>query len=82
MPTFLVFKEGKVVETIRGANSPTLKAAVEKARREGEEIARARKEKEVKVEEKKVEEEVKGDEMTVSGSYGISKGRGWKMSLK
>jgi len=31
MPTFLVFKEGKVVETIKGANPPALKSAVERA---------------------------------------------------
>ncbi|TGJ78899.1 hypothetical protein E0Z10_g9859 [Xylaria hypoxylon] len=31
MPTFLIFKNGSVVETIRGANPPSLTAAVEKA---------------------------------------------------
>ncbi|KAI1120496.1 thioredoxin-like protein [Nemania abortiva] len=31
MPTFLVFKSGSVIETIRGANPPALTAAVEKA---------------------------------------------------
>ncbi|KAI1779184.1 thioredoxin-domain-containing protein [Hypoxylon cercidicola] len=31
MPTFLVFKNGAVIETIRGANPPALTAAVEKA---------------------------------------------------
>ncbi|QDS77469.1 hypothetical protein FKW77_007123 [Venturia effusa] len=86
MPTFLVFKEGKVVETIRGANVPALKAAVEKARREGEEIMRIRKTKEEearKAKESREEKtpEVKNEETTVSGSYGISKGTGWKMSL-
>jgi PITH domain len=30
MPTFLIFKDAKVVETIRGADPPKLKAAVEK----------------------------------------------------
>ncbi|KAJ2970047.1 hypothetical protein NUW58_g9814 [Xylaria curta] len=30
MPTFLVFKNGSVIETIRGANPPALTAAVEK----------------------------------------------------
>jgi thioredoxin 1 len=81
MPTFLVFKEGKVVETIRGANPPALKAAVTKARSEGESVAAAKK---AKVEESKkgVVVEEKGEETTVSGSYGISKGSGWKMSLK
>jgi len=31
MPTFLVFKSGSVIETIKGANPPALTAAVEKA---------------------------------------------------
>jgi len=31
MPTFLIFKSGSVVNTIRGANPPALKAAVNKA---------------------------------------------------
>ncbi|KAL7621075.1 hypothetical protein AAE478_008387 [Parahypoxylon ruwenzoriense] len=31
MPTFLVFRSGSVIETIRGANPPALTAAVEKA---------------------------------------------------
>lgn len=87
MPTFLVFKEGAVVETVRGANVPALKAVVERARAWGEEISRAKKSREE--EKKKAEEtkksgegeEVKGEETTVSGSYGISKGSGWKMSL-
>lgn len=81
MPTFLVFKEGKVVETIQGVNPPALKAAVTKARSVGESVAAAKK---ANVEERKksaVVEEEKGDETTVSGSYGISKGTGWKMSL-
>lgn len=31
MPTFLIFKNGSVIETIQGANPPALTAAVEKA---------------------------------------------------
>lgn len=31
MPTFLIFKSGSVVDTIRGANPPALTAAVRKA---------------------------------------------------
>ncbi|KAI0502992.1 thioredoxin-like protein [Xylaria bambusicola] len=31
MPTFLIFQNGSVIETIRGANPPALTAAVEKA---------------------------------------------------
>lgn len=31
MPTFLIFKGGSVIETIRGANPPALSAAVDKA---------------------------------------------------
>jgi thioredoxin 1 len=79
MPTFLVFKEGKVVETIRGANSPALKAAITKARAVGEDVLKAKK---AKAEESKKTVEEEKDERTVSGSYGISKGTGWKMSLK
>lgn len=30
MPTFLIFKSGSVIETIRGANPPALSAAVDK----------------------------------------------------
>jgi thioredoxin 1 len=82
MPTFLVFKEGKVVETIRGANPPALRAAVAKARTAGEKVAAAKKAKE-ELKKKSVDEgsRVKGEETSVSGSYGITKGTGWKMSL-
>jgi thioredoxin 1 len=30
MPTFIVFKDGEVAETVVGANAPALKAAIEK----------------------------------------------------
>jgi thioredoxin 1 len=78
MPTFLLFKDGVVVETIRGANPPALKSAVERASRDAKEVL-ARK----AAAEKKKADEVKAEanDVSVSGSYGISKGSGWKMSL-
>lgn len=78
MPTFLVIKEGKVVQTIRGANPPALKKAV------GDVVVAAK----VKLEREgksKVEEKAKVEpksEETVSGSYSVSKGEGWKTSLR
>ena len=75
MPTFLLFKDGKVVETVRGANPPALKAAVERASREAREGAAARARK-AEVEREEV------NEVSVGGSYGITKGSAWKMSLR
>jgi len=82
MPTFMVFKDGKKIEEIRGADVRSLKAAVEKVagelgkvKEEKVEAKKAEIKAEVK-EEKKVE-----DEKTVSGSYGMTGGNNWKMSL-
>jgi len=86
MPTFMLFKEGKKVEEVRGADVRKLKEVVERV---AEEVKRA------KVQEKKVEEKTqekktvveegkeKGEveEKTVSGSYGMTGGNNWKMSL-
>jgi thioredoxin 1 len=77
MPTFLVIKEGDVVQTVRGANPPALKKAIEDASVQAKTLA----EKKVKVEVEKKDEGPKSEE-TVSGSYSVSKGEGWKMSLK
>lgn len=74
MPTFLVIKNGNVTQTIRGANPPALNAAVRNV------VADAAKSapKPQPAAETKTET---ANEETVSGSYGITKGSGWKMSL-
>ncbi|KAF2260369.1 thioredoxin [Lojkania enalia] len=71
MPTFLLFREGKVVEMVRGADPGKLKRIVAEC---VEEVRAAEKVGE-KVEEKGKEEK------TVSGSYGMTGGSNWKMSL-
>jgi thioredoxin 1 len=78
MPTFLVFKNGQVVETIRGANPSALRQAAEKM------STQARAEAAKKAQEAKKAEEAKEqpNDVSVSGSYGITKGSGWKMSLR
>ncbi|KAF2027461.1 thioredoxin-domain-containing protein [Setomelanomma holmii] len=73
MPTFLVFKDGKKVEEIRGADIRALKGVVERA---GNDL-KATTPKAKPAEEKKAEVE----EKTVSGSYGMTGGNSWKMSL-
>ena len=83
VPTFIIFKNGKPIEEIKGANAPALKRSVEKVAAEVRSAAAQTKpaskpevKAEVKVEEKSVE-----DEKTVSGSYGMTGGNNWKMSL-
>lgn len=79
MPTFLLFKDGVVAETVRGANPPALKGVVERAAGEAK-AAVARK----AAEEKKRAEETREEpnEVSVGGTYTINKGSGWKMSLQ
>jgi thioredoxin 1 len=84
MPTFVVFRDGKKVSEVRGADVRGLKVVIEGATGElskakPAEIKRVVEEKkaEVKVEEKN---EV-SEEKTVSGSYGMSSNNSWKMSL-
>ena len=80
MPTFMLFKDGKKVEEVRGADVRGLKAMVEKASGD----VKAMEEKAKKTEEaKKATENGKGEEeeKTVSGSYGMTGGNHWKMSL-
>lgn len=72
MPTFLVFKDGKKIEEIKGANPPALKKAVEKIATEV---------KSASVQEKPAEPKVVEEEKTVSGSYGMTSNNSWKMSL-
>lgn len=70
MPTFLVIKNGNVAQTIRGANPPALNAAVRNA------VADA-----AKSAPKPTPATEAGNDQTVSGSYGMTQGSGWKMSL-
>jgi thioredoxin 1 len=74
MPTFVLFKQGKKVGEVRGADVRGLNGVVEGA------VGELGKVPEVKnvVEEK----EVVGEDKTVSGSYGMAGGgSNWKMSL-
>ncbi|KAF2396822.1 thioredoxin-domain-containing protein [Trichodelitschia bisporula] len=75
MPTFMVLKNGQVQETIRGANPPALQAAIRKA------VADAPQEAPKQQEEASANKEGNNEE-TVSGSYTVNKGSGWKMSLR
>ncbi|CAO2655185.1 Nn.00g102490.m01.CDS01 [Neocucurbitaria sp. VM-36] len=89
MPTFLLFKDGKKIEEIKGADPRKLKAAVEKASGElksaqttqPKESKESKKADEPKVEGKKEENKQDGEERAVSGSYGMTGGDNWKMSL-
>jgi thioredoxin 1 len=86
MPTFMVFKDGKKVNEVKGADVRGLKMVVEsvvgevrKSGATGNGTAAPAAQQSVpkaKVEEKKVE-----DEKTVSGSYGMNSNANWKMSL-
>ncbi|KAF2425728.1 thioredoxin-domain-containing protein [Tothia fuscella] len=76
MPTFLFIKNGVVESSVRGANPPALKKAAEAAAADAKALA----EKKTKPDEAK--NEGPKSEETVSGSYSVSKGEGWKMSLK
>jgi thioredoxin 1 len=91
MPTFMLFRDGKKVEEVRGADVRALKAAVEKAAGEIKTQATQAKSTaqtkstetktpttpETKAQEKKAE----GEEKSVSGTYGMTGGNNWKMSL-
>lgn len=70
MPTFLLFKDGKVIDTIKGANPPALKKAIEKAAEDVKASGPA------KVEEKEQKkEEVKSTEgLSMAERLGIKLG--------
>jgi thioredoxin 1 len=78
MPTFLLLKDGKVIETIRGANPPALKQAVGRISSQAK-VEQARKAQEAKNAEGSQD---KTNDVSVSGNYGITQGSGWKMSLR
>ncbi|EOA87420.1 hypothetical protein ACJQWK_10367 [Exserohilum turcicum] len=71
MPTFMLFKDGNKVQEVRGADVRALRACVEGVAAQ------------VKAGRKEVGEEEEGhkEEKTVSGSYGMTGGNHWKMSL-
>jgi thioredoxin 1 len=84
MPTFMVFKDGKKVNEVKGADVRGLKMVVESVVGEVRKSAAApavqQSVPKTKVEEKKDDEE-KMEEKTVSGSYGMNSNANWKMSL-
>ncbi|KAF1944754.1 thioredoxin-domain-containing protein [Clathrospora elynae] len=78
MPTFMLFKGGKKVEEVRGADVRGLKGVVERVGAEMKAHAHAAP---IKKAEDVGAEKKEGDENTVSGSYGMTGGNSWKMSL-
>ncbi|KAF2190283.1 thioredoxin [Zopfia rhizophila CBS 207.26] len=78
IPTFLAFKDGKVVETVKGASAGALKSAVQKAVTD---VNAAQAEATETAKEGKEDSRVEKEEKTVSGSYGMTGGSNWKMSL-
>jgi thioredoxin 1 len=88
MPTFMLFKDGKKVDEVRGADVRALKAAVEKVAGEARAQTKATAPKPaakvasgMEAEAVKTEGEGEGEEKSVSGSYGMTGGNNWKMSL-
>lgn len=79
MPTFLLFKDGKQIEEIRGADVRRLNSVVEGAGTDVKSAAKKEDPVAPKV-ETKMENNVE-DEKAVSGSYGMTGGKNWKMSL-
>lgn len=79
MPTFLIFKDGKKIEEIKGANPPALKNIVERIT--GDVQTAAAQEKPAEQKAKADEEKTEDEQKTVSGSYGMTGGSHWKMSL-
>lgn len=89
MPTFQLFKDGKKIDEIRGADPRKLKATIEKAASDVKSQptqappAAAEKTNGVNASESKKAEQNEEvvEEKTVSGSYGMTGGNNWKMSL-
>ena len=78
MPTFMLFKDGKKVEEVRGADVRKLKEVVERV---AGEVKRAKVQGKKEVVEESKEKGGLEEEKTVSGSYGMTGGNNWKMSL-
>jgi thioredoxin 1 len=86
MPTFLVFKDGKKMGEIKGADVRGLKGVVEGVVGElkvaNDKIKASVPAQPKTTESRKPAEEAVGEEKTVSGSYGMTGGgNNWKMSL-
>ncbi|ORY19526.1 thioredoxin-like protein [Clohesyomyces aquaticus] len=79
MPTFILFNDGKVSGNVRGADVRGLKGIVEGATVEVKKAVLVEQQK--KAEESVGEKKQEGEEKTVSGSYGMTGGNNWKMSL-
>ena len=79
MPTFLVIKNGNVVQTIRGANPPALNAAVKNVVADA--AKSAPKPEPEPAEETKAKTDGEENEESASGGYSMTKGSGWRMSL-
>lgn len=76
MPTFIIFKNGQVLESIRGANPQALRAAVQKIVGDiAQEKAKA------KPAESAPQNKDQVEEKTVSGGYSMTSGNNWRMSL-
>jgi thioredoxin 1 len=74
MPTFVLVKDGKAIQSIRGANPPAIKALVTSTSQDVEKLETA---------EKKAQEAEKneGEETTVSGDYSMTSNSNWRMAL-
>jgi len=77
MPTFLIIKNGKVVQTIRGANPPALNAALKNVVADAAKSAPTPQ----PAAETKANTDSGENEEAVGGGYSMTKGSGWKMSL-
>jgi thioredoxin 1 len=87
MPTFIVFHNGRVTSSIRGANAPALKTAVQDvgrlAKLEGETTETAAPPRNESIGKEKISNETV-DAKPVSGNYSMTSGArsDWKMSLR
>jgi thioredoxin 1 len=87
MPTFIIFHNGQAAKSIRGANLPALRAAVqdvvrELARQDEAEKREAKVEKPTNLDQENATGN--NDSKTISGSYSMPSGArsDWKMSLR
>jgi thioredoxin 1 len=83
MPTFILLKDGKVAQSIRGANPPAINTLVTATAQEVEKIVAAEEKANAAQDAPKEEvqkKEGEGEE-TVSGSYTMSSNASWKMAL-
>jgi thioredoxin 1 len=76
MPTFVFIKDGKVIESIRGANVPAIRNLITKAAADVAKIAEKKKQ-----DGAAAQKPDEPNDVSVSGGYSITKGSSWKMSL-